>query len=329
MTNTRTLKVFEAFSGIGSQRMALRNKGIDHEVVAISEIDQDAIKSYMAIHGETNNVGDISQLTLDQIPYHDLFTYSFPCQDLSLAGKKQGMEEGSGTRSSLLWECKRVIEGKRPKYLLLENVTNLVGKKNKPLFDTWLAWLESQGYTNYWSKENALDYNVAQNRDRVFVVSILGEHTPFQFPIKQHLTKSIQDYLEKDVDQKYYKSFEALKKLEAWKSFQLPLTRIIGMESHSPTLTARGAGLNHSGQILICNNATNMNLQGNLDFFHDISVLGIRNITPRESWKLMGFTDSDYDKARAVGMTDAQLYKQAGNSIVVPVLEGIFGNLFN
>ena len=145
-----TIRVFEAFAGVGSQRMALRNLGIDHKVVAIAEIDKFAIKSYEAIHGETNNLGDISQIETLDIPDHDLFTYSFPCQDISVAGKGLGLDEGSDTRSGLLWECQKVIYGKRPKYLLLENVKNLVGKKHKHNFDKWLVWLEKQGYTNYW-----------------------------------------------------------------------------------------------------------------------------------------------------------------------------------
>ena len=120
-----TLRVLEAFSGVGSQRMALRNLGINHEVVAIAEIDKYAIKSYEAIHGETFNLGDVSQVEIEDIPNHDLFTYSFPCQDISVAGNGLGLDEGSGTRSGLLWECQKIIAGKKPKYLLLENVKNL------------------------------------------------------------------------------------------------------------------------------------------------------------------------------------------------------------
>lgn len=145
-----TLRVFEAFAGVGSQRMALRNLGIDHEIVAIAEIDKFAIKSYEAIHGETNNLGDISQIETADIPDHDLFTYSFPCQDVSVAGRGLGLDEGSDTRSGLLWECQKVIAVKKPKYLLLENVKNLVGKKHKHNFDKWLEWLGEHGYTNYW-----------------------------------------------------------------------------------------------------------------------------------------------------------------------------------
>lgn len=143
------LRVFEAFAGVGSQRMALDNLGIEHEVVAISEIDKFAIASYEAIHGQTVNLGDISQLKPEDIPDHDLFTYSFPCQDISVAGKQSGLDMDSGTRSGLLWECQRVISAKKPKYLLLGNVKNLVGKRHKANFDLWLDWLEEQGYSNY------------------------------------------------------------------------------------------------------------------------------------------------------------------------------------
>ena len=199
-----TIRVFEAFAGVGSQRMALRNLGIDHKVVAIAEIDKFAIKSYEAIHGETNNLGDISQIETADIPDHDLFTYSFPCQDISVAGQGLGLDEGSGTRSGLLWECQKVIAGKKPKYLLLENVKNLVGKKHKHNFDRWLDWLEEQGYTNYWQVLNAKDYGIPQNRERVFVVSILGDHTPYKFPEPIELELRLKDVLEEVVDEKFH-----------------------------------------------------------------------------------------------------------------------------
>ena len=208
-----TIRVFEAFAGVGSQRMALRNLGIDHEVVAIAEIDKFAIKSYEAIHGETNNLGDISQIETADIPDHDLFTYSFPCQDISVAGKGSGLDEGSDTRSGLLWECQKVIYGKRPKYLLLENVKNLVGKKHKHNFDKWLEWLEKQGYTNYWQVLNAKDYGVPQNRERVFVVSILDRHEPYEFPEPIELELRLKDVLEDVVDEKFYLDNEKANKL--------------------------------------------------------------------------------------------------------------------
>ena len=211
-TNIEKLRVFEAFSGYGSQSIALRNLGIEHEVVAISEIDKYAIKAYEAIHGPTLNLGDISKIDVNDIPQHDLFTYSFPCQDLSVAGKQKGL--GKGTRSGLLYECEKVIEHCRPKYLLLENVKNLVGKKFKDDFDKWLEYLEGLGYTNYWKVLNAKNYGVPQNRERVFVVSILGEHDPFEFPKPIPLDKCIADILEEQVDEKYYLSEEIQKRFK-------------------------------------------------------------------------------------------------------------------
>ena len=122
----------------------------------------------------------------------------------------------SGTRSGLLWECQKVIAAKKPKFLLMENVKNLVGKKHKHNFDKWLEWLESHGYTNYWQILNAKDYGVPQNRERVFVVSILGEHEPYIFPKKQELTIRLKDILEDEVDEKYYLSEERVAQL-TWK----------------------------------------------------------------------------------------------------------------
>ena len=121
----------------------------------------------------------------------------------------------SGTRSGLLWECQKVIDAKKPKYLLMENVKNLVGKKHKHNFDKWLEWLESQGYTNYWQVLNAKDYGIPQNRERVFVVSILGEHKPYKFPEKQELKLRLKDVLEDEVDEKFYLDNDKAKQLIA------------------------------------------------------------------------------------------------------------------
>lgn len=231
------IKVFEAFAGIGTQRMALKRAGIEHEVVGIAEIDKFAIKSYEAIHGETYNVGDISEVSKDDIPSHDLFTYSFPCQDISVAGKQGGLDKGSGTRSSLLWECNRVIETIKPKYLLMENVKNLVGKKHKPNFEKWLEHLEDLGYTNYWEVLNAKDYGIPQNRERVFVVSILGDHQPYEFPKPVKLELRLKDVLEDEVDEKFYLSDEQTKRLTG-NTFHQANVRL-QEKDYSDTLLAR------------------------------------------------------------------------------------------
>ena len=200
------LKVFEAFSGYGSQSLALERLGIPHQVVAISEIDKYAIQGYYSLHDTSiPNLGDISKIKVEDIPDHDLFTYSFPCQDISVAGRTRGIVAGE-TRSGLLYECEKIIEGKKPKYLLMENVKNLVGKKFKADFDKWLDYLEGLGYTNYWKVLNAKHYGVPQNRERVFVVSILGEHDPYVFPSPIPLETRVKDLLEDEVASKYYLS---------------------------------------------------------------------------------------------------------------------------
>lgn len=199
------IRVFEAFAGYGSQSMALRRLGIDFEVVGISEIDKYAIQAYMAVHGDTPNYGDISNIEWESVPDFDFLTYSFPCTDISTAGQQKGLAEGSGTRSSLLWECRKAIEAKRPKYLLMENVKNLVSKKFTPYMKEWLRFLEGQGYSNYTKVLNAKDFGVPQNRERVFMVSILGE-VSFHFPKPFTLEKRLKDVLEKDVDESFYLS---------------------------------------------------------------------------------------------------------------------------
>lgn len=208
------IRVFEAFAGYGSQSMALRRLGIDFEVIGISEIDKYAIQAYMAVHGDTPNYGDISKIDWSSVPDFDFLTYSFPCTDISTAGQQKGLAEGSGTRSSLLWECRKAIEAKRPKYLLMENVKNLVSKKFTPYLKEWIRFLEGQGYSNYTKVLNAKDFGVPQNRERVFMVPILGE-VSFHFPKPFTLEKRLKDVLEKDVDESFYLSEKVVNTLLA------------------------------------------------------------------------------------------------------------------
>lgn len=204
-TAENPLRLIELFAGIGSQTQALTNIGIAHKVVAISEIDKYAIQSYEAMHVKANNLGDIRKI--EELPDADLWTYSFPCQDISVAGKGAGIKEG--TRSGLLFEVERLLrvaseKGTLPKYLLLENVKNLVSKKFKADFDKWLDFLAELGYTNYWKVLNAKDYGIPQNRERVFCVSIRGEHKPFVFPKPKELTIRLRDMIDEMVDEKFY-----------------------------------------------------------------------------------------------------------------------------
>ena len=407
------LRVFEAFSGYGSQSLALEYLGIPHEVVAISEVDKYAIQGYEALHGKANNLGDISKINVEDIPEHDLFTYSFPCQDISIAGRGLSLEEGSGTRSSLLWECKKVIEHCKPKYLLLENVKN---------------------------------YGVPQNRERVFVVSILGEHKPFEFGEEIPLTKCISDILDDEVDEKFYmnkpfhlvnkghqaeldmKGYDCIKRAYSTDNIAPTLNannggntepkilvvantnssfesekRVYGTNGIAPTLTARD--YKGAKQILIPQATKKgyieMNVPGVCDLLYpnsktrrgrvqeggaiapalmtsqmlcyideekatdkghvvceqrcdeglrffkdnvcgtirtvnsggdkriiDVNNYRIRKLTPSECLRLMGLHESEIEKLKASGLSNTRLYKLAGNSIVVNVLESIFSQLF-
>ncbi|MBR2557798.1 MAG: DNA cytosine methyltransferase [Methanobrevibacter sp.] len=359
------LRVFEAFAGYGSQRMALRNIGIEFEVVGISEIEGDVIQSYAAIHSDflekrehiddyvpedkdemisylekinvpldyktfenrarklrlpklkdmylankmINNYGDIQRIDPTTLPDFDLFTYSFPCQDISVAGYQCGLNEDSGTRSSLLWECCKIIETKRPKYLMMENVKNLVGKNHKDNFLKFLNYLESLGYKNSWAVLNARDYGVPQNRERVFCISELESKRDFVFPEPIGLKFKLEDILEKDVDEKYYLNNGQVtdKPIKQEYSYCLDSNYWKGTTLQSFLKKRRRQlvtdKINESGQYIP------------------------RRLTPKETWRLMGVNDEDIEKASQL-VSNTSLYKQSGNSIVVQVLEAIFRQWF-
>ena len=333
------LKVFEAFAGYGSQSLALERLGIPHKVVAISEIDKYALRAYYSLHDASiPNLGDISEIKVEDIPDHDLFTYSFPCQDISVAGQTKGIVAGQ-TRSGLLYECEKIIEGKRPKYLLMENVKNLVGKKFKADFDRWLDYLEGLGYTNYWKVLNAKHYGVPQNRERVFCVSILGEHDPYEFPAETSLGVKMAELLEEQVEEKYF-----LKKTKDYfinHSFDMEqkgngfrfVPHIKKNAEIARTITTKAGGRMDDNFIIdlplevdclefSLDNPLLCNLLG------ELKNLEIRRLTPKECFRLMGLTDNDIEKIQTTKISDTQQYKMAGNSIVVDVLEAIFKNLF-
>ena len=178
-----TLRVVELFAGIGAQAQALKNLGLDF-TSTVCEIDEKAYRSYCAIHGDTPNLGDITKV--EHLPECDLLTYSSPCQDISVAGRQRGMEQGSGTRSSLLWEVGRLLSdakerGRGPDVLLMENVDAILNKKNIAEFNRWIEFLTNLGYTSSYKVLNAKDFGVPQNRKRCFMVSSLGGRR-FIFP---------------------------------------------------------------------------------------------------------------------------------------------------
>lgn len=217
----KPIRLITTFSGIGSQEMALKRLGVDFEIYKAVEFDEFAIRSYNAIHGTnfpTLDIRDVHAADLeivDRDKYCYILFYSWPCTDLSLAGKQAGMEEGSGTRSSLLWEVKRLIEELKdnlPDVLISENVPQCHSDSNLPAFDRWIQFLRKLGYSNFYQDLNAKDFGVPQNRDRCFMVSMLGKYD-FAFPKEIPLEKVMADVLEPEVDEKYFINNEKADKL--------------------------------------------------------------------------------------------------------------------
>lgn len=394
------LRVLECFAGIGAASKALENLGIEHEIVDAVEIDKYAIKAFNAIHGTNFEPQDITKW--DKDIEVDLLIHGSPCQDYSIAGLQAGGDKGSGTRSSLMYESVRIIEKLRPKYVIWENVKNLLSKKHRHNFDAYLETMEKFGYRNYYQVLDAQNYGVPQHRERVFTISILGGGD-FQFPEPIPLEKKLKDVLEKEVDEKYYLSDDKAKMLKfsdisktirsggrgsldrhSWDIVKVgdldikgqdQIKRVYDISGVSPTLSTMQGG-NRQPKIIeeptplqreVCDKAIERGLvvpndaieytysnarlkeieQGyirkqNKSNNQIMSTLKtnpqqigvcvdepyrIRKLTPRECYRLMGFDDESFDRASKV-ISSTQLYKTAGNSIVVDVLMAIFKELF-
>lgn len=227
---TNPIRLIELFGGIGAQSKALENLGADFEVWNYCEIDRFAVQSYNAVHGTNFTPTDITKLHASDLRIEDtdkyayLLTYSFPCQDISLAGKGRGFNkenqssEETKTRSGLLWEVERLLDeciaynGNLPQFLLMENVPAVHSKKNIADFEMWISHLTKLGYTSVWQDLNAKDYGIPQNRNRTFMMSWLGSGN-YEFPEPIPLGKVLKDLLEEEVDEKYYLSDEAVEGL--------------------------------------------------------------------------------------------------------------------
>lgn len=404
------LRYIELFAGIGAQRQALKDAGIEAECVGISEIDKYAYAVYCAIHGDTPNLGDIRKIK--QLPECDLLTYSFPCQDISIAGKERGFSEGSNTRSGLLWEVKRLLldmkkRGCLPGVLLMENVDAIVNSRNIGQFETWVRFLSGMGYASSWKILNAKHFDIPQNRARCYMVSCL-DGTHFEFPKGIPKTRCLADLLEDEVDDRYFISEERMKSLilhkkkqkEAGNGFGFSITdpyiqdaktittkireeectliqvaqlqgkyeqtgRVHSIEGDCPAVNTCGGGDRapkamvrnntlkgyieaESGDGIILDQPNSKTKRGRVQKGVSPTVMtsgqvgvilingeyyAIRRLTPRECWRVMDFSDGDYDlaeKATVNGrpMSETQLYKQAGNSICVGVLVAIFRDLY-
>lgn len=278
------------------------------------------------------------------------------CQDISVAGKQEGIIAGA-TRSGLLYEALRIIEAKKPSYAICENVKNLVGKKFKPDFDKLLFMLDELGYNSYWQVLNAKDYGIPQNRERVFVISIRKDidDGTFKFPEKFPLGLRLKDMLEGDVDDKFYltpkqivsPAYESVTQvndnyaiLNGGKIGKMTdiYRRAYYEDGVSPTIHTCPGGNTEPKVVLLDDTQGFDGTRAYKDYSPTLRAarsglkvatdFRIRKLTPKECWRLMGFDDIDFEKAKSAGISNTQLYKQAGNSIVVNVLQYIFRNLF-
>ena len=389
-------KVLELFGGIGACSKALERIGVDYEIADYVEIDKYAVKSFNAIHNTNFEPQDVCEW--DKDIKVDLLMHGSPCQDFSVAGLQKSGDKGSGTRSSLMWETIRIVEKIKPKYVIWENVKNLLSKKHIHNFNAYLETMKNLGYTNYYQVLNAKNYGIPQNRERVFTISIRNDiDKGYTFPEPQELKLKLKDMLEDEVDEKYYISEDRSKQLindlqnkktlmldvcrykRDWKDPRLIQVGVLNIKGQDivkrvyfeeglcPTLTNMQGGnrqpkviggvrenINNitlkskckrlsslvnkivfkKGKVLnmdLYNQTTNENVSQCLTEPHHNSQrlfdgLRIRKLTPKECWRLMGFDDEDFEKAAKVN-SNAQLYKQAGNSIVVNVLVNIFTNL--
>ena len=217
---TKPIRLIELFAGIGAQAKALENLGVEFEHYRICEFDRHAVASYNAVHGTEFEVSDITKIHASDVCVCDtdsftyIMTYSFPCTDLSSAGKMQGMSRGSGTRSGLLWEVERLLKemDELPQILLMENVPEVVSPKNIEDFAEWIRFLDGLGYMSKYKILNAKNFGIPQNRDRCFMISWLGDFY-YDFPAPVPLKLRLMDVLEPEVDESFYLSDEALEGL--------------------------------------------------------------------------------------------------------------------
>lgn len=305
----------------------------------VTKVEEDEIETVYDLTVEENH-----SFTVQGVIVHN-------CQDFSVAGKGKGGDKGSGTRSSLLWECERIIRAVKPKYLLMENVKNLLSEKHRHNFNEWFKVLEGMGYTNYYKVLNAKDYGIPQNRERIFCVSILGGGQ-YLFPNPKPLEKRLKDMLEDNVDEKYYLSDISVNRLLKRRDglgykpcingeVAVTLTTKPGQRNsdnyiQEPFVVAsRGRNIENPSDRTI-GSPTEQRLEINytgctntlISVQKDNYVVEnyrIRKLTARECFRLMGVKDEQFDRLN--GISNSQLYKLAGNSIVVDVLEAIFKNL--
>lgn len=325
------IKIYEAFAGIGASSRALSNLGVDFEIVGYAEIDKHASKSFSLIHNISEDLNDKDIKKVKSINGANLFTFGSPCQDFSVAGHGKGGEKGSETRSALIWEAVRVIKENKPKYIMFENVKAILNKNHIEVFEEFCDELKSIGYNISYEVLNAVDFGVPQNRERVFLVGVLdGEALDFS-KLKRKETKPLSDYVNFDgvgedfsIDTLRVLTNDDIKRISNWKAHEKPLDKILNKNSICPTITTRSVYNTSSMKVIQLKDCQT-------DRLNKIIYSGIRMtlavLGEIEALRLMGFTDNDYLTIKNE-VTKTQIFKQAGNSIVVDILVAIFEELF-
>jgi DNA-cytosine methyltransferase len=312
----KQLKVISLFSGYGTQELALEYAGINYLNVANCDILKYANEAYDSLHTtEVGNLGDVSKVDETSFPECDLLTYSFPCQDISLAGVQRGIKKG--TRSGLLFEVERIVEHNKPKFLLMENVKNLVSKNHLKDLNVYIDKLNSLGYGSRWMVLNGADFGCPQNRERVFMFSVLNESSSdvsdkmMGVDNLKQTRVPMRNFIENNVDSSLFinppyeintPKVNSACKLAARRSDLKydQARRIYSIDGCSPCLTTSG-----SPQIILDDKK-------------------IRTLTAREGYRFMGLKDKDIDKLLTTSLTTKQHIALAGNSICVPVMQAIF-----
>ena len=325
------LRLLSLFSGIGAFERAIENLGVALDIVNYCELDAVSAKAYSLLHevDEGKNLGDITKVDLSTLPKDiDLVTYGFPCQDISHMGKCTGFtdSEGKRTRSGLFYNALDIIKAVKPKYAICENVKALTETMYSDELNSVLQGLEDAGYINYWQVMNALDVGVPQNRERLFIVSVRKDiDKGFFFPTVYSDGKAnFENYLDKEVDESYYLNEDRTNKMVRDRGLLIPTVdgkRYIG------TLYAYASQKYCRQPVPYCRTLKAL--------LADVCLVEVvdnkfraRFLTPEEYFKFMGFRVSDCELLKSKGFSKTNLYRMAGNSIVVDVLERIFEMLF-
>ena len=354
------VKVGTFFSGIGSPEMAfkrLKDNGVinNYESVFFCEVDKYAIKSYCAIHGQSpnKNLVDITKINGADLPYCDIWIGGFPCQDISMAGVRRGFDFNSNTRSSLGWKMIQFLKEVKdpPKVVIFENVAAITNVKMRKTLNLFKEDLESLGYSLYDHVLTALDYGTPQNRERYFLVAIKGNYL-YYFPDKIKLKLRLKDLLEKEIDpnlvlsekvpfdlhsfvenKNYTKNSKLVCKnlKDRRRKYIINLYRFIDGKNHCGrdtsskyNQTARLWSMNGYCPTLTANSTEDTSKM----IIYKDNCFFVKKISPLESWRFMGFSDEDFYKAKSVGISNRQLFKQAGNSIATNVIYYILKKLF-